>query len=176
MIQRGLRVLLLLALTMGIVCGRVMSSSAAPPPGPIAQDLVSLVHGADLIIMGKVVGVQAGRTAGQGHGRLEFNDVRVSVKKQLKGEATEKIVVEQLAEAGAFVTSEVGPPYQPGERYILFLGPGEGGRHIPVTQGRFLLRAGRVYPTQPGPAADSVKEMDQAKFIAEIEAIVGGNR
>lgn len=145
---------------------------AAPPPGLIVQDLLTLVGATPVIIVGKVVGIQTGRTSGEGDARLKFNDVRMSVERRLKGEMPPTVIVEQLAAAGRTVTSEVGPPYKRGERYLLFLRPGEDGRYISVTQGRYLLTKGAVHPTEPGLVADKFKGMDESSFIEEIEAIV----
>lgn len=175
--MRSARILtVLVSLAVGIGCDGGGQVSPARPPGPIAQDLPSLVQAAPLIIVGKVVGIQPGRTAGEGEARLQFNDVQMSVERRLKGGPPAPLVVEQVAIAGRVLSPEVGPPYQRGERYLLFLRPGEPGRHITIPQGRYLLKEGSVHPTEPGPAADKVKGMDEAKFIEEIAAIVQGRR
>lgn len=153
-------------------CSNGKHVSPTPAPFPLARDLSSLVQSVPLIIVGRVAGVQPGRTAGEGETRLQFNDVQVSVEKWLKGDTPTEVLVEQLAIAGRTVTSEVGPAYKPGERYVLFLRPGEGNRYITVTQGRYLLRRGRVHPTEPGLVADKMKGMDEAKFVEKIEALV----
>src|SRR5712691_4306368 len=164
---------LLLALAMVVGCGGGgPTASSTPPPGPIAQDLPSLVQAAPLIIVGKVAEIQAGRTAGLGNAKMQFNDVRVSVEKRLKGGSPSAVVVEQADTTGRVFTSEVGPAYKVGERYVLFLRPGEGDRHVTVTQGRYLLSRGSITPVESGPAGDSVKGMDEGKFIQAIEAIV----
>lgn len=152
-------------------CSSPTQVSRTPAPFPVAQDLPSLIRDAPLIIVGRVTGIQAGRVAGEGEGRLRFNDVKITVEKKLKGQVSAEVLVEQLATAGPTVTSEVGRPYEQGQRYVLFLRSGEGGRYIASTQGRYLLRDGAVQPTEPGPVADKVKGMDEAKFIAGIDAV-----
>jgi len=167
---------LLLALTTGVACGGGgLAASATPPPFAIVEDLPGLVDAAPLIIVGKVVEIQPGRIAGEGAGRLQFNDVRVGVEKRLKGEAPGAVVVEQVDMTGRRVLG-IGPAYKGGERYLLFLRQGEGERYITITQGRYLLSRGSVRPTEPGLVADKVKGMDEAKFIEEIEAIVRRER
>ena len=162
-------IVLALAVT---ACSNGKHVSPTPAPFPIAKDLPSLVQAAPLVIVGKIEGIQRGRTAGEGEAQLQFKDVQVRVEKRLKGEAQTEVLVEQLAVAGRTVTSEVGPAYEPGARYVLFLRPGEGNRYITLTQGRYLLRRGRVHPTEPGLVADKLKDMDETKFIEKIEAIV----
>lgn len=152
-------------------CSSPTQVSRTPAPFNVAQDLASLIREAPLIIVGRVTGIQAGRTAGEG--RFQFNDVRITVEKKLKGKASVEVLVEQLAKASPTVTAEVGPPYEPGQRYVLFLRPGEGVRYIAITQGRYLLRDRAVQPTEPGLVADKVKGTDEAKFIAGIEEILG---
>ena len=174
MIHRRTFVFALLALSVGVACGKSEPVSAARPPGPIARDLASLVLGAPLIIVGEVVKLQPGRIAGKEEARLQFNDVHVRVERRLKGEPPDVVVVEQIAIGGHTFISEVGPPYRPAERYVFFLHPGDGTRYITTSQGRFLLKAGRVRPTDPGPVADAFKGKDEAKFIAEVQAIVAG--
>lgn len=160
-----------------ILCGAASACSSptqvspTPAPFPVAQDLPSLIRDAPLIIVGRVTGIQPGRVAGEGEGQFRFNDVRITVEKQLKGKVSAEVLVEQLAKAGPTVTSEVGQPYEKGQRYVLFLRPGEGVRYIASTQGRYLLRDGAVQPTEPGPVADKLKGMDEAKFIARVQDI-----
>jgi hypothetical protein len=173
----GVALLFLLALMAGVAgCGGGSAASAARPPLPIHQDLQSLVQATPLIIVGQVGGIQPGRTAGSGEGRLQFNDVRIGVERRLKGEPPPALVVEQVDVAGRILTLEVGPPYKRGERYVLFLQRGEGERFITAIQGRYKLKAGSVDPLVPGPVADNLKGMKEAKFIKEIEAIVHRER
>lgn len=167
---------MLLALMAALACEGGGSVSAVPPPGPIYQDLPSLVQAAPLIIVGKVVGIQPGRVAGEGEARLQFNDVQMGVERRLKGEPPAPLVVEQVAIAGRVLSPEVGPPYQRGERYLLFLRPGEPGRHITIPQGRYLLKGGTVHPIIPGPVADKLKGIEEAKLTEEITAIVEKRR
>ena len=176
MSHRGGGLFLLLALTMGIACGTGVSFSASPPPGPIPQTLADLVRGASLIIVVEVVDIRPGRVAGPAEDRLQFKDVRVRLEKRLMGDPPATVVVEQVAMKGNAFVSEVGPPYKRGERYVLFLSPGEGARYITAFQGRYLLKARRVRQTQPGLVADKLEGMSEAKLVQEIEAIVKGQR
>jgi hypothetical protein len=148
--------------------------AAAPPPGAVAQDLPELVRAAPLVVVGRVVEVRAGRSAGSGEGRLQFNDVHISVERRLKGDPPATIVVEQAAPAGRAVSSEVGPAYQPGERDVLFLREGEGHRHVVLPQGRYRLERGTVQPIGPGPVAERARGIDEARFVGEIEAVAQG--
>ena len=169
----GVPLLFLLALMAGVAgCGGGSAASAALPPLPIHQDLQSLVQATPLILVGQVAGLQPGRVAGSGEGRLQFNDVRVTVEKRLKGNPAAEIIVEQVDTTGRVFTSEVGPAYKRGERYLLFLRPGEGERYITTTQGRYLLKAGAVRPIDGGPVADNLKGKEEAQLIEAIEAIV----
>lgn len=140
--------------------------ASAPPPFRPARDLPALVEGASLIIVGKIEGVKPGRVAGQGDAQLEFNDVRVQVEKRLKGEAPQVITVEEVSQARRVVISPMGPPFQAGERYVLFLMRGEGERYVPLPRGRFYLEGGRVGPL----------DMEEAKFLGQIESSVKGMR
>lgn len=168
-----------LALCVAIVlgCGGVRPVFAAPRQSSavedvIQQDLAGLVRTAPLIIVGRVADIQPGRTAGSGEGRLQFNDVRVTVERRLKGEPPADLIVEQVDMAGR-VFIGLGPAYKIGERYVLFLRRGEGNRYITIPQGRYLLRWwGGVRPTEAGPVADKVKGIGESKFIEEIGAIV----
>ena len=173
MFRRRLFVVAFLLAAIGIACHGGGTVSATRPPGrPIAQDLASLVQTAPLVLVGRVVDVQLGRVAGQGEARLQFNDVQVRMEKPLKGKPAAVIIVELVAAPRGEVLLGIGPPYRRGERYLLFLRPGEAPRYIAIHQGRYLLKDVRVWPTQAGPVADSAKGKATAKFIAEIEAIV----
>lgn len=163
---------IVLAWALCIQCTTPGQVTPTPAPLPIAKDLPSLLEAVPLVIVGKVVGIQAGRMVGEGDMELQFNDVRVSVEERLKGDAGVEVLVEQLAVSGRAASAEVGPPYRPGERYVLFLRPGEGGRYVSATQGRYSLRSGQVRPTEPGPVADKVRNMSEATFIREIKAVL----
>ncbi len=168
-----------LALCVAVVigCSGGRPVFAAPPQSiatedVIQQDLAGLVRAAPLIVVGRVADIQPGRSAGSGEGRLQFNDVRVTVEKRLKGEPPAALIVEQVDMTGR-VFIGLGPAYKTGERYVLFLRRGEGNRYITIPQGRYLLRWwGGVRPTQAGPVADKTKGMGESKFIEEIAAIV----
>ena len=168
----GFRGIAIVAFATALGCGGGGQAIAARPPLPIHQDLQSLVQATPLIIVGKVADIQPGRVAGSGEGRLQFNDVRVMVEKRLKGNPPHEVVVEQVDMSRRVFISEVGPPYRRGERYLLFLGRGEGERYIPVIQGRYRLKGSTVDPLDPGPAADGLKGMAETKAIEEIDAIV----
>ncbi|MBI2903169.1 MAG: hypothetical protein HYY12_06235 [Candidatus Methylomirabilis oxyfera] len=169
----------LLALFVAVVigCGVGRPVFAVPPPSItdediIHQDLPGLVRAAPLIVVGRVVDIKPGRTAGSGEGKLQFNDVRVTVEKRLKGEPPAALIVEQVDMTGR-VFIGLGPAYKTGERYVLFLRRGEGDRHLTIPQGRYLLRWwGVVRPTETGPVADKVKGTGESKFVEEIAAIV----
>jgi hypothetical protein len=162
-----------------ILLGAVLAASAgtggrvaaAPPPGAGAEDLPELVQAASLVVIGRVVEVRTGRSAGSGEGRLQFNDVHISVERRLKGNPPATIVVEQVAPAGRVASSEVGPPYKPGERDVLFMREGEGHRHVVLPQGRYRLDRGTVHPIGPGPVAERAQGVDEARFVGEIEAV-----
>ena len=159
----------LLSFCLCAQCGAGNQTSSTPAPSPVAKDLATLVRSVPLIVVAKVSELQPGRTVGEGEGYLQFNDVRLLVEKRLKGQPPTELFVEQLVKAGRTASAEVGPAYEPGQRYVLFLRPGEGNRYITAGQGRYLLRKGTVYPTEPGLVADKVRDTEQAKFIAEIE-------
>lgn len=172
--MRGVLAILLAAILTAGSAGAGGLVAAAPPPGAVAQDLPELVRAAPLVVVGTVVEVRAGRSAGSGEGRLQFNDVHISVERRLKGDPPATIVVEQAAPAGRAVSSEVGPAYQPGERDVLFLREGEGHRHVVLPQGRYRLERGTVQPIRPGPVAERARGVDEARFAGEIEALAQG--
>lgn len=176
MMQNGFLILACAIFTVALGCGGGREAIAARPPLPIHQDLQSLVQATPLILVGQVAGIQPGRVAGSGEGRLQFNDVRVTVEKRLKGNPAAEIIVEQVDMSRRIFTSEVGPPYKRGERYLLLLQRGEGDRYITVIQGRYLLQRGVVEPLDPGPAADPAKGKDEASFIKAIEDILRKQR
>ena len=151
--------------------GRV---AAAPPPGPIAQDVPGLGRMAQLVVVGFVVEVRTGRSAGSGEGRLQMNDVNMTAERRLKGDPPPTIIIEQVATAGRVVSSEVGPPYKAGERYVLFLRPADDSRYVVLPQGRYQLERGTVRPIGPGPVAEKAQGLDEARFVKEIEAVVQG--
>lgn len=171
--QGVLPLVLVAVLTAGSACagGR---AAAAPPPGAVAQNLPELVRTAPLVVVGRVDEVRAGRSAGSGEARLQFNDVHVTVERGLKGELPATIVLEQVATAGRAVSSEVGPPYKSGERYVLFLGPGQNSRYVVLPQGRYRLERGTVRPIGPGLVAEQARGLDEARFVGEIEAVAQG--
>jgi hypothetical protein len=163
----SLPILLGAVLTLGSAGagGRV---AATPPLGAVARDLPELVRVASLVVVGRVVEVRAGRSAGSGEGRLQFNDVHISVERRLKGDPPATIVVEQVAPAGRVVSPEVGPPYKLGERDVLFMREGESHRHVVLPQGRYRLERGTVHPIGPGPVAEKARGLDEARFVGEI--------
>jgi len=165
---------LIAGITFGLKgCG---ATSTTRPPGPAVRDLTDLVHTSMLIIVGQIVDIQPGRSVSQQETRLQFNDVQTHLERLLKGVASGVVVVEQLDTVGRPVSSEIGPPYRKGERYVLFLGQGEGYRYIAKPQGRFLLKESRVYPTEPGPVAEQVRGTEEIKFIQQIESVIHGEK
>jgi hypothetical protein len=144
------------------------------PPGPVAEDLESLVEMSPVIIVGQVVGIQPGRSVETPEGPLEFNDVQVQIERPLKGDVSGDLIVEQLSLEEGVISPEIGPPYGEGERYVLFLTQGEGERYVTVSQGRYLIENGQIRSLQPGIVADEVNGMDAQQFINQIEGIVSG--
>src|SRR3989442_11264565 len=173
--MRGVLPILLGAVLTAWSAGTGGRVAAAPPPGAVAQDLPELVQAASLVVVGRVVEVRAGRSAGSGEGRLQFNDVHISVERRLKGNPPATIVVEQVAPAGRVVSSEVGPPYEPGERDVLFMREGEGHRHVVFPQGRYRLGRGPAHPIGPGPRAEGAPDLAQARLVGEDQARAHGN-
>jgi hypothetical protein len=162
-----------LLVTMSIACSGGRPVSALPPLGePMARDLAGLVRIARLIIVGEVVAIQPGRVAGQGEARMQFNDVLIRLEKTLKGSASETIAVERVAAPPGEVIMGLGPSYQRGERYLLFLRPGEIPRYIPVRQGRYRLEHGRVYPTSEGPVANQLRGKEATALLGQIATIL----
>ena len=149
--MRGVLPILLGAVLTAGSAGAGGRVAAAPPPGAVAQDLPELVHTASLVVVGRVVEVRAGRSAGSGEGRLQFNDVHISVERRLKGDPPATIVVEQVAPAGRVVSSEVGPPYKPGERDVLFMREGEGHRYVVLPGAAIGLSAAPCIRSGRGP-------------------------
>ena len=125
---------------------------------------------APLVVVGKVAEIRTGRSAGTGEARLQFNDVRISVERRLKGTPPGTLVVEHVA-TGAGAASSAGPPYKSGERYVLFLQPGEDPRYVVIPQGRYQLVKKSVRPVGPGAVAEYAKGLDEAQFVGEIEAL-----
>lgn len=166
----GFSLLLLLAVATP-TRGAAAAQGAPPVPGEVAMDLPSLVQGTPLVIVGKVMGIQRGRVAGEGEARLQFNDVQVSVERRLKGQSPATVTVEQVDMGGRTVLSPgIGPAFKVGERYVLFLSPGEGPRYVTGPQGRYRLEGRSVRPVGEGPVAEAAKGAEVAKFLEQIEA------
>ena len=167
----------LLLTTVCIACissagGFEQDAVAAPPPGtPIVSDLAGLVRAAPLIIIGRVIKITPGRKAGKGEAQLQFNDCRVQVEQRLKGQSEPIVVVEQVDMSGRIVLN-LGPPYRTGERYVLFLQPGEPGRFITIPQGRYRLHDRKVQALRLGPVADSLDGKPEAEFVQAIADVV----
>jgi hypothetical protein len=162
---------LLGGLAMALTMGCSAPSTNALPPGPPVENLQDLVEESELIVVAQVSEVKPGRTVETREERLQFNDVTLEVEQVLQGEETASVTGEQLDTEGKPVSAEVGPPYKKGQRYVLFLQPGEGDRQVALPQGRFLLEEGEVEPTQPGDVAQEVKGMKEAEFIQEIQRL-----
>jgi hypothetical protein len=164
-------VLLLGVLSMMLTHSCGAPSTDALPPGPAVETLQDLVDGSELIVVAQVSEVKPGRTVETQEEELQFNDVILEVEQMLKGEANDSVTVEQLDAEGKPVSAEVGDPYDEGQRYVLFLQPGEGDRQVTLPQGRFLLEGGEVKPTQPGDVAQEVEGMKEAQFIQQIQEL-----
>jgi hypothetical protein len=132
-----------------------------------------LVAATQVIAVGTVVAVAPGRAVVVGEDRLTFNDISVRIERLLKGKLDNPFVLEQVAYVEKIVSPGIGPPYRVGERYVLFLQPGEGHRFIPVIQGRYRIARGLVTPLDPGPAADSVRGLSEAQVLMQIETATG---
>ncbi len=156
--------------------GCSLSVTTTPPAEVAEEDLSGLVRAAELIVVGRIVSVQPGRAAGEGEARLQFNDVLVDIENQLKGEVRAPVTIEQVDTSGRVFSSEVGPPYRTGERYLLFLVRGEGNRYISIVNGRFLARSGRVRPVQSRSLAGNPKEMEEERFLQRIKRIVSSGQ
>jgi hypothetical protein len=100
--------------------------------------------------------------------------VQIQIESPLKGGVSGELTVEQLSLEGGVISPEVGPEYEEGERYVLFLTQGEGERYVTVSQGRYLIENGQIRSLQPGIVADEVNGMDAQQFIDQIEGIVIG--
>jgi hypothetical protein len=69
------------------------------------------------------------------------------------------------------LSPEVGPAYKAGERYVLFLMPGEGARKVTGPQHRYLIQGGTIRPLGIGPVADPLKGADAAKFVEQVATL-----
>jgi hypothetical protein len=146
--------------------------SQAPAPLLLLQkDLPSLVAATPVIVVGAITKVEAGRVAAVGEDRLEFNDISIRIERLLRGKLSDPFVLEQVAHVEKVVTPGIGPPYRVGERYLLFLQPGEGRRFIPVAQGRFRIENGGLVPLDSGPAADALKGMSEEQVLKNIASM-----
>ena len=98
---------------------------------------------------------------------MRFNDIHIEVEQRLKGQSEATVIVEQVDMTGRIVPN-LGPPYRTGERYVLFLQPGEPSRFITTPQGRYRLDNQKAQSLQIGPVADRLEGKPEAEFIKEI--------
>ena len=160
----------LIAVIGSVGCYETYTAAAPPPGAPIVSDLTGLVRAAPLIIVGRVIEIKPGREAGEGEALLRFNDIRIEVEQRLKGQSEATVVVEQVDMTGRIVP-DLGPPYRAGERYVLFLQPGEPSRFITIRQGRYRLDDQKAKSLQIGPVADRLEGKPEAELIKEITAL-----
>ena len=124
-----------------------------------------------IIAIGTVTSIAQGRTVTVGEDRLAFNDISIRVERLLKGKVGNPFIVEQVANVERVVTPGIGPAYRVGERYLLFLQPGEGHRLIPIPQGRYRIDRGVVTPLDGGPAAESMKGRSESQVLTQLESL-----
>jgi hypothetical protein len=170
----GAGYLLLAPLTLLLLQGcreREPRSVQSTPTQQIAgpAGLAELVAASPAIVIGRVERLDKGRVAGPEP--LQFQDVVVAVERYLKGgPRPDTLVLEQPEPKGrVFLGFE---SYRRGDRLVLFVRPGEGGHHVPMSQGRYRIERGTVKALQPGPVADQVDGMRLEQFRALIEAAV----
>lgn len=132
----------------------------------IESEARSLIATAPIIVTARVHDVSPGRTT-QG---LHFEDVRLAVARTLKGDVADTLVVEQAAPEGVALDAW---RFATGETYLLLLRPSrtETGRHVPVSQGTYLYRNGRLEAVQPGPVADVWDGKSMEEVLMQIEAV-----
>ena len=146
---------------------RSVQSTPTQIAGPAG--LAELVAASPAIVIGRVERLAKGRVAGPEP--LQFQDVFVAVEHYLKGgPRPDTLVLEQPEPKGrVFLGIE---SYRRGDRLVLFVRPGEGGHHVPMSQGRYRIERGTVKALQPGSVADQVAGMKLEQFRARIEAAV----
>ncbi len=167
--QRALLALVLLLLGVS-ACKDAQPESSPPLPGPMRN----LVNQAPVILLGQVEDLSPGRVAGPPEDQLLFQNVRIGVDRLLKGRGVgESIVVEQVDPSGRVVLGV--RTYSQEERYVLFVRPSEseGGIHVVLRQGRYLVEGETVRSTEPGPVANQVNGMQLDDFLAEVARHVG---
>ncbi len=146
--------------------------------GPSFTTLAELDEASDLVIVGTVGQIDAGRTisddvdpdAGITTSLFEFD-----VEQVLQGSAGAKVVVEHetgLADRTSITVDGVEAP-ELGDRLLVFLvaGGSEAFPHhaIVSNEGRFVVSGTRVVPVVDGPVGDAIRAMT----IGEIEAALG---
>jgi hypothetical protein len=131
--------------------------------------LAELVAASPAIVIGRVERLDKGRVAGPEP--LQFQDVVVAVERYLKGgPRPDTLVLEQPEPKGRIFLGFAS--YRRGDRLVLFVRPGEGGHHVPMSQGRYQIERGTVKALQPGAVADKVDGMRFEELRALIEAVV----
>jgi hypothetical protein len=167
----GAGYLLLASLTLLLLQGcreREPGSVQSTPTQQIAG-LAELVAASPAIVVGRVERLDKGRVAGPEP--LQFQDVVVAVERYLKGgPRPDTLVLEQPEAKGrVFLGFE---SFRRGDRLFLFVRPGQGGHHVPISQGRYRIERGTVKALQPGTVADQVDGKRFEEFQAQIEAMV----
>ena len=141
-----------LGLTVAVYAGIVATQGTGTPPAPSVasepvwhaswafrpQSLAEVMAASRLAVEAEVTGVRAGpdlveRAAGHPGGyRIPTQRVAFSVVRALAGSAPEKFELFKTGASGARAFSLEGdPPYQPGERYVLFVSQRPDGSWLP---------------------------------------------
>jgi hypothetical protein len=150
-------------------CRERAPSSVQSTPTQQIGGLAELVAASPAIVIGRVERLEKGRVAGPEP--LQFQDVVVAVERYLKaGPGPDTLVLEQPEAKGrVFLGFE---SFRRGDRLVLFVRPGQGGHHVPISQGRYRIERGTVKALQPGTVADQVDGKRFEEFRAQIEAMV----
>lgn len=120
--------------------------------------LDEMAQGVDLVVVGTVRGAVAGRVAlsDGGEDGVPYSNVTLVVNRVLKGTAQDRfIVLEQtggVTPDGSVLSIDDGGPYEPGERYVLFLNKQAHSAlyYLVNPQGRFQVKGGRMFAAAPG--------------------------
>jgi hypothetical protein len=145
-----------------------------------ADSVTQMVDESEAVVEGTVVDIQPGPTAsprprtpgGPPVPREPTEEVTVEVKQELDGATPRQITVYRtVLPKGVWAETPALKPYEVGERYILFLGPGPGDTYIPVAaDGRLIVEQGEaealIEPQSP------VGEELHGQTPAEVEEVV----
>ena len=122
-----------------------------------AESVVELTDQSEAVVVGTIVDVRSGPTAtprprtpgGPPVPREPTELVTIEVKQELDGATPERITLYRT-DFPKGVWAQEAPalrPYEVGERYILFLGPGPGDTYIPAAaDGRLIVEQGEAVP------------------------------